>query len=147
MSIFGGFFSDSVNLGLPPIRNDREAFMLILFAVISADMSLYDSEIDALLSVCKSRNQFQDTDLEVMLDHIMEISLEANGAINLLRPALEQLQQPQKEAAFICSLDLVLADGNVHENETLLITELKQLLGLNPDFAAQAEEIIRKKYQ
>jgi len=146
MSIFGGFFSNSVNLGLPAIRNEKEAYMLVLFAVISADGALYDSELDALLSICKSRNQFQDTDLEVMLDHIMEISLEANGAINLLRPALEKLSPEQKEAVFICSLDLVLSDGSTHKDETLLITELKQLLNLNPDFALMAEEIVRKKY-
>jgi uncharacterized tellurite resistance protein B-like protein len=146
MSIFSKFLQPSQDPGLPEIKTEAEAFMVILYAVVTADQALFDSELDALIAVCKARGQFQDIDVEVQLDRVMEISADANGAVNLIRPAAARLTESHREAVFITALDLVLADGYIHNEEAVLLQELEQVLKIKSELADKARDIMKRKY-
>lgn len=144
------FFSRLLgNAQLKPVRleNTAEAFMLILYATMTADHAVFDTEIDSLIAICRSRPQFDDYDIEVMLEDLQRKADQVQGAVNLVRQAADMLTQTQREAAYICALDLMLADGDQDVTETALLEELAQVLHVPQSLQEKAQEVIGRKYK
>lgn len=144
------FFSRLLgNAQAKPVRldNTAEAFMLILYAVMTADHAVYDTEIDTLIAICRSRAQFDEYDIEVMLDGIQRKAEQTQGAVNLVRQAADMLSQTQREAAYICAVDLILSDGDQDDLETELLAELAEVLHITESLRERATDIISRKYK
>lgn len=146
MSFWSALFTIEQDPGLPKLKSAAEAYMLILYAVITADKAIYDAEQDLLLTLCRTHPLFQEIDTEVLLERIEACSDQAGGAVNLVRQAASLMSPVQKEAVFIAALDLAMADGQTQQPETLLLNELEQVLGINSVLATHARDVIGRKY-
>ncbi|RUR80242.1 hypothetical protein PCC6912_31020 [Chlorogloeopsis fritschii PCC 6912] len=126
--------------GLSP----EEAFTAITLAATASDGYPSQEEARAILSTLSRLKLFRSYSNEMMsgmLDKLLVI-LRREGINALFNTAKESLPHELREAAFVITADLVLADGIVTQEEQEFLNDLYQALGVTTDIATQAVQVM-----
>lgn len=130
MSLFdkvaGGRKEGDITLG------PAEAFAAIALIAVAADGYITDSEAQAITTILSRMQLFRSYPSDVMrrmIDNLLS-TLQKQGADALLAGAINTLPHDLKETAFAIVTDIVLADGEVTEEEEKLLNDLYRTLDI-----------------
>jgi uncharacterized tellurite resistance protein B-like protein len=128
-----GKFQAEITLG------PAEAFAAIVLIVVAADGYLSDEEISLLNTVLGRMQLFRSYSAEVMRRMFDKLSgiLKRDGFEKLFNAALQTLPHDLYDTTFAIATDLVLADGQVSEEEENLLGSLCRALEIPDDTVSQ----------
>jgi uncharacterized tellurite resistance protein B-like protein len=118
-----------------------QAFASICLIAVAADGVITGNESQAITTIFSRMNLFSDisgNNMRDMIDMLLNI-LKAGNAKALFDKAVVALPADLKETVFAITTDLVLADGELSEEEETLLDELYNALAI-PE--ALADKII-----
>ena len=121
-----------------------EAFAAITLVAVAADGYTADSEIRAIGATLSRMQLFRSYPGDVMgkmFDRLMNL-LQRQGANALLNAAVASLPHDLQETAFAVAADIVLADGDVTEEEEGLLNQLYSALGLSEETALKIIDVM-----
>lgn len=114
-----------------------EAFTAIALVAVASDGYLADAEAQAVsttLSRMKLFNSYPGDVIRKMIDRLLGI-MERQGINALLNAAVAALPHDLQETAFAVATDIVLADGEVTEEEETLLNNLCSALDISEEIA------------
>ena len=118
---------------------ESEAFAAIALATVACDGVLGKDEAHALRRHLEYRTPYKDrseSEMATLFDQLLK-RLRETGSSQLIKEALPQLKQSQKETALAVAAQLVHADRTVTPEEESFLAELAQSVEL-PQGKAQA---------
>ena len=137
MGLFSSIFKANVQVS-SNIANDKEAFIAILFAAMSADGEIDDEEISALAYYTTNSAYMGGFDLLPFYRKLYALKSKI-GMETVVGEALTKVKPEMKESLFANTVNFVLADGIVTKKEEALLEDLQKGLGIEK---GQAEKII-----
>ena len=121
------------------LMTESEAFAAIALATVACDGVLGKDEAHALRRHLEYRTPYKDrseSEMATLFDQLLK-RLRETGSSQLIKEALPQLKQSQKETALAVAAQLVHADRTVTPEEESFLAELAQSVEL-PQGKAQA---------
>lgn len=129
--------------------NPTEAFAAITLVAVACDGSISEKEAEGISLALSRIHLFQGLSAQAMtslLEKLLEI-LRNNGLNALFNAAKNSLAEEMRESAFAVAADLVLADGNVTQEEHEFLNDLCQALGIKRDTAMQIIQVMMIKHR
>ncbi len=119
-----------------------EAMSALALSVIAVDGDLADEEVSLMIRSLERMQLFRSYSEDMLIDLIDQTlgTLNRRGYQKVLDAAVESLPHYLHETAFAITTDLVLADGEVTEEEENVLTYLSQTLNIQDN---TAQEIVR----
>lgn len=136
--IRGGRRSAEVTLG------PAESFAAIALIAVASDGYMTDSEAQALSTTLGRMQMFRSYPNEVMrrmFDKLLSI-LQRDGLDILFNAAIANLPHELRETAFAVATDIVLADGEVTQEEEKLLNDLYRVLEIEEDLASKIIDVM-----
>ena len=124
-----------------------EAFAAIALIAVAADGYATDSESLAISTTLSRMQLFRSYPVDVMrkmLDKLLGI-LQREGVDILFNAAMATLPDELKETAFAVATDIVLADGEVTEEEEKLLNDLYRALEVSEETAIKIIDVMMIK--
>lgn len=121
-----------------------EAFVAITLIAVASDGYIADTEAQALsttLSRMKLFNSYPGDVVRKMIDRLLGI-MERQGINALLNTAVAALPHDLQETAFAVATDIVLADGEVTEEEETLLNNLCNALEIPENIALKIIDVM-----
>lgn len=121
-----------------------EAFAAIALIGLAADGYAADTEVQSLLTALSRMQLFRSYPEDVMrkmFDRLLTI-LQRQGADTLLGAALASLPHELQETAFAVTTDIVLADGEVTEEEEDFLEQLYRALEISEETAVKIIDVM-----
>jgi len=125
----------------------QEAFLAIALATSAADGNIDESEaksIFAYLLQMKMFNEYSEKQVQAMFKKLVTV-LQNEGVGGLVAIAKSSLPNDLRETAFLCAVDVALADGVVEDSEKELLTELQKVLEIPDELGAKILEVMTIK--
>lgn len=124
-----------------------ESFAAIALIAVAADGYITDSEgqsIGTTLSRMQMFRSYPNDVMKRMLDKLLSI-LQRQGVEVLFNAAMAGLPHDLKETAFAVATDIVLADGDVTEEEENLLNDLYRALDIPEETAVKIIDVMMIK--
>lgn len=121
-----------------------EAFAAITMIAVASDGYVADAEAQAVsvaLSRMKLFNSYPGDVMRKMIDRLLGI-MERQGVNALLNAAVATLPHDLQETAFAVATDIVLADGEVTEEEETLLNNLCRALEISEEIAVKIIDVM-----
>ena len=121
-----------------------EALVGVAFCAVFADGTMEVEEDDRLseyLADCRALRGCAEEDVRLAMTKA-EAYARKHGEHALLAAAARSLQPPARETAFCLAADLVLADGEIAEEERGFIDRLRGALGVQESVASKVVEVL-----
>jgi Tellurite resistance protein TerB len=133
-----GKFQSQITLG------PAEAFAAIVLIAIAADGYLSDEEINLLHTTLGRMQLFRSYSGEVMRRMFDKLSgiLKRDGFEKLFDAAIATLPHDLYDTTFAIATDLVLADGQVTEEEEAILASLCKALELSEEMVQQVVNVM-----
>jgi tellurite resistance protein len=140
-----GFFS----FGSKPAETftEQEAFLAIALATTAADGEIDQSEAKGIFAYLLQMSIFDNCsegELNGSFEKLID-KLKSEGIGALVAIAKSSLPDDLRETAFVCAVDLALADGTIEDGEKALLEELQQVLDISDDLGAKVLEVMMIK--
>lgn len=121
-----------------------EAFAAITLIAVGADGYVADTEVQAISTILNRMHLFRTYPGEVMrrmIDRLLSI-LQRQGTEALFNAAVAALPHDLQETAFAVTTDIILADGEVTEEEEKLLNDLYRALEISEEVAAKIIDVM-----
>jgi uncharacterized tellurite resistance protein B-like protein len=121
-----------------------ESFAAIALIALTADGFAADTEVQALMTSLSRMQLFRsypDDVIQKMFDRLMS-ALQRQGAEPLFNAALAALPHELRETVFAVTTDIVLADGEVTEEEEAFLSDLYQALEISEEIAGKIIDVM-----
>lgn len=121
-----------------------ESFLAVMLLAIAADGYVTDDEARLLNSTLWRLRLFRSYSADVIASTIDRLlgTIRRQGADKLLEAALAALPHDLHQTTFAVTTDLILADGEVSEEEEVLLDELHRALDIPDDLAVQIIQVM-----
>ncbi|MFB2882121.1 tellurite resistance TerB family protein [Floridanema aerugineum] len=124
-----------------------EAFAAIALIAVAADGYITDSEAQAIGTTLSRMQLFRSYPSDVMrkmIDRLLSI-LQRQGVDALFNSAIASLPHELRETSFAVATDIVLADGEVTEEEENLLNDLCRILEIEEETAVKIIDVMMIK--
>ena len=121
-----------------------EAFAAIALIAVAADGYMTDSEAQAISTTLSRMQLFRSYPADVMrkmIDRLLGI-LQREGIEVLFNAAITTLPDELKETSFAVATDIVLADGEVTQEEEKLLNDLYRALEISEENAVKIIDVM-----
>jgi uncharacterized tellurite resistance protein B-like protein len=144
-----GFFGDLLGGGddRPVNLSKQEAFLGVLFSVMSIDGNISGEEVNDLISYLSRSKTFKSVDqkqFQAMIEKINKI-MRKEGPLKLAEKSADALPENMREGTFALACDMLFADGVVEKEELQLMDMLKVRLAVSDVKAQQIVEVMKVK--
>ena len=126
------------------ILGPAEAFAAIALIAVTADGYAADTEEQVLMTSLSRMQLFRSYPADViekMIDRLLSI-LQRQGIETLFNAALAALPHELQETVFAVTTDIVLADGEVTEEEEELLHQLYRALEISEETAEKIIDVM-----
>jgi uncharacterized tellurite resistance protein B-like protein len=121
--------------------SDYEAWMGILYACISADGEVGDSEIDSLSRMLVFKKKFDGIELAPLYKNVAEAKLKI-GSNGLIDSCCSVVKEEDKPTLFSMSVEIVLADGILEEDEKKVIEYIATAMSIDSNLVEKIIEVM-----
>jgi tellurite resistance protein len=142
-----GWFSASKPSSSSDIFNKQEAFLAIALATSAADGNISESEakgIFAYLLQMRMYDGYTERQMSDIFKKLLSV-LKSEGVGGLVSVAKNSLPAEYRETAFVCAVDIALADGVIEDGEKAMLEELQQVLGVSDELGGNILNIMMIK--
>lgn len=141
MGLFDKFFNSQPSKVIFKPETEQEAWTAILYACMAIDGDVSDPEIDSL-SQMLIRKSFIDSE-DLVSDYKLAMAAHKNmGSKLLIDSSISMVSNDRKPTLFALSLELLLSDGILSDEEKGIIEYLSTALGINEEIASKIIEVI-----
>jgi tellurite resistance protein len=142
MSLFDSF--SSVRTQSSTALGPAEAFAAIALIAVAGDGYLSDAEIRIIGATLSRMQLFRSYPSEVLgrMFEKLAIIMQRQGTDTLLRAAISSLPYELHETAFAVATDIVLADGEVTQEEEEILNWLCNALNVSKNTALKIIEVM-----
>ena len=120
---------------------EHEAWVGVLYACIMADGEIVKVEENALLLMLISKKKFEDSDIPKLLRNVAEAQHRIGGS-GLVDACSGLIKEADRPTIFAMSVELVLADGILDEDEEKLIEYIAEKLEIPDDLVERIVEVM-----
>lgn len=141
MGLFDNLFSEKS--GTRELSK-QEAFAGILLAASACDGHIAQDQVSSLFATTERMRMFENVTSNKwnsMMDSLLRI-MKKSGPLKLVDSCAEALPESLRQTAFANASDIVLANGNVEEEEREFLEHLQQALELDGDTALNIVEVM-----
>ncbi|MEZ5672637.1 MAG: tellurite resistance TerB family protein [Thiotrichaceae bacterium] len=130
-----GWFSSKSSVSSTDSFNKQEAFLAIALATSAADGNISESEAKGIFAYLLQMRMFDGYTERQMSDMFKKLInlLKNEGVGGLVEVAKNSLPAEYRETAFVCAVDIALADGVIEDGEKAMLEELQQVLGVSDE--------------
>jgi len=124
-----------------------EAFAAIALIAVGADGYAADSEVQSIMTSLSRMQLFRsypDDVMRKMFDRLLSI-LQRQGPEILMAASIASLPHELQETAFAITTDIVLADGEVTEEEEEFLNQLYRALEISEETALKIIDVMMIK--
>ncbi len=142
-----GWFTTSTTPSSSDAFNKQEAFLAIALATSAADGNIDESEAKSIFAYLLQMKMFEgytEKQVQDMFKKLVTI-LQNEGVGGLVAIAKSSLPSELRETAFLCAVDVALADGVVEDSEKELLAELQQVLEVSDELGGKILEVMTIK--
>ena len=142
-----GWFTSSKVPSSSDVFEKQEAFLAIALATSAVDGKVDESEIKSIFAYLldmKMFNGYTEKQVKQMFKKLIDV-LDGEGVGGLVAIAKSSLPSELRETAFLCAVDVALADGVVEDSEKELLTELQNVLEVSDEIGAKILEVMTIK--
>ncbi len=134
-----GWFSSAKAPSSSDPFTKQEAFLGIALATSAADGTIDESEAKGIFAYLLQMRIFDDYTEKQVTDMFKKLLtvLENEGIGGLVAIAKSSLPTELCETAFVCAVDIALADGTIDENEKALLEDLQQVLEVSDEIGGK----------
>jgi tellurite resistance protein len=134
--------SDSIIKSSEVTFSPTEAMSALVLSIVIVDGDLADEEVRLIIHSLGRMQLFRSYSEDMLINLLNKAmgTLKRRGFKKVLDAAVESLPHYLHETAFAVATDLVLADGEVTEEEENVLTYLSQTLNVSEN---TAQEIVR----
>lgn len=142
-----GWFSTSKSVSSTDAFNKQEAFLAIALATSAADGNIAESEAKGIFAYLLQMRMFDGYTERQMSDMFKKLInvLKNEGVGGLVTVAKSSLPAEYRETAFVCAVDIALADGTIEDGEKRMLEELQQVLGVSDELGGKILDIMMIK--
>lgn len=126
----------------PEIKDEKEAFLAIIYSAIAADGVVEPEEMNALVVTLANRKVFRGIDLNDTFKRINKIHKESGSVLGIIEAAAPKVTDGYKETVFATAVDFLLSDGNVAGTEEKMLYDLKAALNISDAAAKNIVDVI-----
>ncbi len=120
---------------------EAEAWLGILIPCAAADGEICNMEIKSLLETLMLREVFLNADAMNLYERVMRLQAKL-GNEKLIVGAASKLKAENRNTVFCLAIDLVLADGYLHENEEKIIEFIANKLNIEREMSDKIVEVL-----
>lgn len=141
MGLFDKFFNSQPTTFVFKPETEQEAWTAILYACMAIDGDVSDPEIDSL-SQMLVRKSFIDSE-DLVSDYKLAMAAHKNmGSKALIDSSVSSISGDRKLTLFALSLELLLSDGILSDDEKGIIEYLSTSLKLDESTSSKIVEVI-----
>ena len=126
----------------PEIKDEKEAFLAIIYAAIAADGVVEPEEMNTLAVTLANRAIFRGIDLNGTLKRINKIHKESGSVLGIIEAAAPKVRENYKNTIFATAVDFLLSDGEVASAEEKMLYDLKAALNISDEVAKNIVDVI-----
>jgi uncharacterized tellurite resistance protein B-like protein len=142
MGLFEKFFKkpEIISFTYKPL-SDYEAWIGILYACITADGDVENSEIHSLSRMLLLKNKFSGIDIVPLYKNVAEAKQKI-GNIGLIDACSLIIKEEDKPTLFSMAVDIVLADGVLEEEEMKVVEYIAASLAIDTNLVEKIVEVM-----
>ncbi len=143
MSLFDDIIDDDISSGNKSF-GPQEGFAGVIICASACDGHIGEEEgqtVNSILSQKKLYSRLSSQQMSSMLDKIIGL-LKRKGHEELLEKSYPAVPPELRECVFANSVDIVLADGTVEQDERDFIDSLQNKLEINPKRAKKIVQVM-----
>jgi len=126
----------------PEIKDEKEAFMAIIYAAIAADGVVEPEEMNALAVTLANRKIFSGMNVNDAIKRINKIHRESGSVLGIIEAAAPKVGEDYKNTVFATATDFLLSDGEVAQTEEKMLYDLKAALNISDEVAKNIVDVI-----
>jgi hypothetical protein len=126
----------------PEIKDEKEAFLAVIYAAIAADGVVEPEEMNALAVTLANRKIFRGINLNDTFKRINKIHKESGSVLGIIEAAAPKITDEYKNTVFATAVDFLLSDGSVDGAEEKMLYDLKAALNIPDDVAKNIVDVI-----
>lgn len=131
---------------MPEIENEKEAFLAIIYACMSADNHVSDQELKEMTYILAKKKLYAGVDiLEIYTRVQSTYQFIGYNSFKLIEMAAVHISQGLRMTLYAHAMEIFLSDKNFHANERQLASYLKKVLEIDEQQAAKIQEVINIK--
>jgi hypothetical protein len=125
--------------------DEKEAWLCFILAICSIDNKLDDEEINFLSITVVAKKQvfdsFESGEFGFITKRILSMVPNVGGPKEMARIGLNHISDKYKKTVFVLACEVALMDGNLSNNEIMILTDLAKENGFEPDFVSKIIEV------
>ena len=126
----------------PEIKDEKEAFLAIIYAAIAADGVVEPEEMNALAVTLANKKIFRGINLQDSFKRINKIHKESGTVLGLIAASAPKISADYKLTVFATAADFLLSDGSVDGAEEKMLIDLKDALEIADDVAKNIVDVL-----
>jgi len=124
------------------IKDEKEAFVAVVFACMAADGEISNEEVSSLVNIFNTKQMFNGVNVGEIFKKVSKLFNQLGGPIKLIEAAAPKISDTLKLTVFANAVDFVLSDGFAHDKEKSLLETLQNLLNIDNENASKIMEVI-----
>lgn len=125
------------------ILDEKEAFLAVIFACMSADNHISGQELKEMNYILSQKKMYAGADILKIYNKIQSLyQFIGYNSFKLIELAADKISPEMKLTVYAHSINIFLADKNFHANEKQLATYLQKILGIDDPTATKINEVI-----
>jgi uncharacterized tellurite resistance protein B-like protein len=124
------------------LKDEKEAFVAIVFGCMAADGEISNEEVGSMIGVFSTKQMFNGVNVNDIFKKVAKLHNQLGGAEKLIEAAASKITENLKLTTFANAVDLVMADGFAHDKEKSLLSLLQSKLSISDADATKIMEVI-----
>ena len=147
-----GIFSRLMEIAQPDPQfkynpdSEQEAWTAILYAIIAADGTVKEVEVDQICDLLMAKTLFDDTDVTDLYRLVSEAHKKVGGK-ELIEQASQHISEENKPTILALAADLILSDGEKSAEEDELAIFLANSMAVSAEVAQTVFQVMEWKNQ
>ena len=125
------------------IKDEKEAFLAIIFACMSADSHVSAQELKEMTTLLGRKKLFKEADMLDMYTKIQSLHQAMDyNSFRMIEIAASKIRKEYKPTVYAHAIGIFLADKNFHGSEKQLCTFLQKVLDIEDELASRIQEVV-----
>lgn len=122
-------------------ESEQEAWIAIMYACMAVDGEISDTEIDKMCEQLVLKKLFYNKDIADYYQPVMKAHNLA-GSRSMIDNSISVIKEESRPVLFALTMEILLADGILGDNEKKIAEYLSNSLELNPELAKKIVDVL-----
>lgn len=125
-------------------QSEQEAWIAIIYACMAVDGEISDTEIDKMCELLIVKTLFNNKEIADYYEPVMKVHNIA-GSRSLIDNSVSMIEESNKPTLFALTMEILLADGILGDNEKKIAEYLSTALQLSDEIAIKIVDVMLLK--